>query len=85
VSKVVPDGELVGAGIAFAQEVAKKSPLGVGNAKQVLNASFEAGTGVAAAMRLEREVTARYCLTSEDAYEGLQAFAEKRKPNYRGR
>lgn len=84
VSKVVPDADLLDAGIAFAKDVAKKSPLAVGNAKRVLNAALEEGTGVAAAMRLEREVTARYCLTSHDAHEGLQAFAEKRKPNFTG-
>lgn len=85
VSKVVPDAELIDAGVAFAREVAKKSPLAVANAKQVLNTALADGTGVHAAMRLEREVTARYCLTSEDAHEGLQAFAEKRKPKFTGR
>jgi len=84
VSKVVPDGGLIEAAVSFARDVAAKSPLAVANAKQVLNAALEEGTGVPAAMRLEREVTARYCLTSSDAHEGLQAFAEKRKPNFVG-
>lgn len=85
VSKVVPDAELLNAGLAFARDVAKKSPLGVANAKRVLNAALSEGTGVPAAMRLEREVTARYCLTSDDAHEGLEAFAQKRKPRFTGR
>jgi enoyl-CoA hydratase len=84
VSKVVADADLIEAGMSFAREVAKKSPLAVGNAKQVLNAALEEGTGVSAAMRLEREVTARYCLTSNDAHEGLEAFSEKRKPRFTG-
>ena len=85
VSKVVPDADLIAAGEAFAREVAKKSPLAVANAKQVMNSAWAEGTGVPAAMRLERAVTARYCLTSEDAHEGLEAFASKRKPNFTGR
>jgi enoyl-CoA hydratase len=84
VSKVVPDDQLREAGIQFAREVAKKSPLAVANAKQVMNAGWSEGTGIAAALRLEREVTARYCLTSGDAHEGLAAFAEKRAPQYTG-
>ncbi|MCU4183885.1 enoyl-CoA hydratase/isomerase family protein [Acidiferrimicrobium sp. IK] len=85
VSQVVPDGELLDAGIAFAAEVAKKSPLAVANAKSVLNTALRDGTGISSGMRLEREVTARYCLTSEDAHEGLLAFADKRKPAFTGR
>jgi len=85
VSKVVDDAELKEAGMAFAREVAKKSALGVANAKQVLNSGFLEGTGVPSAMQLERETTARYCLTSVDAHEGLQAFAEKRTPRFVGR
>ncbi len=84
VSSVVGDGELIKAATDFATEVAKKSPLAVANAKRVLNAALWEGTGVAAGLRLERETTARYCLTSDDAYEGLIAFAEKRRPQFRG-
>lgn len=85
VSKVVEDDELRAAGIAFAAEVAKKSPLAVANAKSVLNTGFWEGTGIHHGLRLEREVTARYCLTSEDAPEGLEAFAAKRRPEFTGR
>lgn len=85
VSSVVADGALVDAAVKFAVGVAKKSPLAVANAKQTLNAALFSGTGVEAGMRLEREVTARYCLTSEDAHEGLDAFASKRAPQFTGR
>lgn len=85
VSKVVDDGALLEAGLAFAREVAKKSSLAVANAKRVLNAGFLQGTGVPGALQLEREATARYCLTSVDAHEGLEAFAEKRAPQFVGR
>lgn len=85
VSRVVDDGDLVPAAVEFAAGVAKKSPLAVRNAKQVLNAAWWEGTGIAGGLRLEREVTARYCLTSEDAHEGLDAFANKRRPQFTGR
>jgi enoyl-CoA hydratase len=85
VSRVVADGELVAAATELTRDVAKKSPLAVGNAKRTLNAAFFAGTGIPAGLRLEREVTARYCLTSADAAEGLEAFAAKRTPQWTGR
>jgi enoyl-CoA hydratase/carnithine racemase len=84
VSRVVGDGELIDAGIAFAADVARKSPLAVAHAKRVLNASLWDGTGIAAGLRLERETAARYCLTSDDAREGLLAFSEKRQPHFTG-
>jgi enoyl-CoA hydratase/carnithine racemase len=85
VSRVVPDGELVAAATELTRDVVKKSPLALGQAKQTLNTLFFAGADVPTALRLEREVTARYCLTSEDAPEGLDAFAAKRTPQWSGR
>jgi enoyl-CoA hydratase/carnithine racemase len=84
ISKVVPDDQLLAAGIEFARAVAAKSSLAVANAKQVMNAAWSEGTGISGALRLEREVTARYCVTSADAHEGLAAFSEKRSPRYVG-
>jgi enoyl-CoA hydratase len=85
VSRVVADGGLVAAATELTREVIKKSPLALGHAKRTLNAAFFGGTGVEAGLQLEREVTARYCLTSSDAPEGLEAFAGKRAPQWTGR
>lgn len=85
VSRVVPDGELLAAATELTRGVLKKSPLALAQAKQALNALFFAGSDVPTALRLEREVTSRYCLTSEDAPEGLDAFAAKRAPQWTGR
>jgi enoyl-CoA hydratase len=85
VSKVVPDDQLLAAGLEFSSHVARMSPLAVANVKFVINESLEAGLGVAAQMRLELERAARYNLTSHDAAEGLIAFSEKRTPKFQGR
>jgi len=84
VSRVVPDDELLASGIAVARGLARRSPLAVGHAKQVLNAAYWEGTAITAGLRLEREVASRYGLTSSDAHEGLAAFAEKRPPRFTG-
>lgn len=84
VSKVVEHDDLVNAAIEFTREVAKKSALAVANAKQVMNSAWAGNVSIDAGLHLEREVTARYCLTSDDAPEGLAAFAEKRAPRYVG-
>ena len=85
VSRVVPDERLLDAGLEFCAEVAAKSPLAVANAKQVLSQLWADNGSVEAGLRYELERDAYYCLTSEDAPEGLAAFSEKRPPRYKGR
>jgi enoyl-CoA hydratase len=85
VSRCVADASLIDEGLAMAAEVANKSPLAVANAKYVLHSIWAEGMTVEAGLRLERERNAYYCLTSEDAREGLAAFAEKRPPRFTGR
>jgi enoyl-CoA hydratase len=84
-STSVPDDELLAAGLAFAAEVAAKSPLAVANAKQVMNQLWADNGSVEAGLRFELERDVYYCLTSHDAPEGLAAFAEKRPPRFLGR
>jgi enoyl-CoA hydratase len=85
VSRVVPDAELLSTGFELAGEIARKSPLALANAKEVLTAIWREGMTLEAGLRFERERNAYYCLTSEDAREGLKAFAARREPRFRGR
>jgi len=84
VSRVVDDERLLDAGIELAALIAEKSPLAVANAKEVMHAIWAGNVPVEAGLRLERERNAFYCLTSHDAREGLEAFADKRRPRFTG-
>ena len=85
VSRVVPDDELLAAGLEIAHQVAIKSPLAVANAKHVMTTIWAESLGVSAGLQLELDRNALYCLTSQDAPEGLLAFSEKRPPKFTGR
>ena len=85
VSRVVADADLHDAGLELAEQVARKSPLAVANAKEVMTTIWSAQLPLEAGLRYERERNAYYCLTSEDAPEGLRAFSEKREPRFKGR
>jgi enoyl-CoA hydratase len=82
VTRVLPDDELLSAGLTFAESIAGKSRVGVENVKYVINAGLASGTGLDDALRLERERAVSYCLTNGDSLEGLTAFAEKRRPDF---
>ncbi|HET6873556.1 MAG TPA: enoyl-CoA hydratase/isomerase family protein [Acidimicrobiales bacterium] len=85
VSRVVGDDRLLDTGLELAREFADKSPLALRNAKQVMHRIWADNANIDAGLRFELESDAYYCLTSEDAPEGLAAFAEKRRPRFRGR
>lgn len=81
VNRVVEDDQLMAAALDFATEVAGHSPLALAEVKRVMTHN----TRDAAAAQLERETVMRYLLTSSDVIEGLEAFAEKRRPVFTGR
>jgi enoyl-CoA hydratase len=66
----------------IAHEIAAKSPVGVRLAKEAVSQAFE--TTLAAGLDAERKAF-HLALSSEDGQEGLQAFLEKRKPEFKGR
>jgi enoyl-CoA hydratase/carnithine racemase len=84
-SRTVDDDMLLDTGVELAEGIAEKSPLAVANAKHVLQSLWSANTTIDDGLRIERERNDEYCLTSHDAREGLEAFAEKRRPRFEGR
>ncbi len=82
VSRVVPVKKLKEEALAAAGKIAEKSLLASAAAKQAVNQAFE--TTLAAGLTQERALF--YALfSSEDQKEGMNAFLEKREPQFRDR
>lgn len=80
-NRVVPEDELMEQALAWAGELAAKSPLALRYAKQALNAAME----ISVADTISYEATLQHlCVTSDDAKEGVAAFIEKRAPRWQG-
>ena len=82
VSRVYPVETLVEEAIGIARTIAGQGRLAVYAAKEAVDASFE--TGLAEGVRLERRLF-HALFATEDQTEGMAAFAEKRKANFRNR
>jgi enoyl-CoA hydratase len=82
VSRVVPADKLLDEALAAAAKIAAQSPLAVMMNKELVNAAFETtlATGVGMERRLFHSLFA-----FEDQKEGMAAFVEKRKPDFKGR
>ncbi len=82
VNKVVPVEMYLFEAVQLAKEIAQMSPVAVQLAKEAVNRSFE--THLDEGLLLERK---NFYLTfaSEDQKEGMKAFIEKRKPEYKGK
>ena len=79
---VVSDEEIEARVRAYADTISRNAPLTIRAAKASLNA-FERYSDLAAARDVAPLVDA--CFESDDYKEGRRAFAEKRKPDFRGK
>lgn len=82
VNRVVPVEVYLQEAVKIAQEIARMSPLAARLAKEAVNGAFESHLGEG--LLFERK-NFYLCFSSEDQKEGMKAFIEKRKPDYRGR
>jgi enoyl-CoA hydratase len=82
VSRVVPAADLVDESLKAAQKIAEFSLPAVIMAKEAVNRSFE--TTLAEGLRFERRLF-HSMFALEDQKEGMAAFVEKRKPEFRNR
>ncbi len=82
VSEVVPDAEVEARAIALASQIASYSPLAVQQIKELIVAGQDASLD--AALRLETKAL-HILFSSQDQKEGMQAFVDKRNPDFQGR
>jgi len=81
VNRIVEPDRLMPAALELAGEIAKNGPIGVAQAKFAINYGIEASLGVALSLESKAyEVT----IPTKDRLEALAAFAEKRKPVFKG-
>jgi enoyl-CoA hydratase len=81
VNDVVPPEELMDAAKAMAKRFMKNGPLAVGLGKAAVNNGI--GLDLKRALFLEAELEAT-AFSTEDRHEGMNAFIEKRKPEFKG-
>ena len=81
INRVVPVELYLQEAINLASKIAAMSPIAAKLAKEAVNRSYE--THLEEGLTLERK-NFYLAFASEDQKEGMQAFIEKRKPNYKG-
>jgi enoyl-CoA hydratase/carnithine racemase len=81
VSEVAPDRDVVPAALAMARDLARLPPLALMQIKEAILAGQDAG--LEAALMLERKAF-QLLFASTDKREGMQAFLEKRQPEFKG-
>ncbi len=82
VNRVVPVSDYLNDAIKLAEEIASRAPLAVRAAKKMINASYESFLAEGLA---EEKQTFYNLFSTEDQKEGMKAFVEKRKPEWKGR
>lgn len=82
INRVVPVEVYLEEAIRLGQEIAERAPVAVRLAKEAINKAFE--TSLADGLEFERRLF-YFLFATEDQKEGMRAFIEKRKPEWKGK
>lgn len=82
INRVVPAETTIAVAQAWAREIAEKPPLAVRMGKEAVNKAFE--TPLAEGLAAERRAF-YFLFATEDQKEGMRAFLEKRRGEFKGR
>ncbi|KPK89537.1 MAG: hypothetical protein AMJ88_17400, partial [Anaerolineae bacterium SM23_ 63] len=81
VNRVLPPGQLINEARALAVRIASQGPVAVAQAKRAINQALQTGLDAGLAFELEAVMET---FTTDDQKEGMTAFLEKRRPEFKG-
>jgi enoyl-CoA hydratase/carnithine racemase len=85
VNEVVPPDELAARGVELAAEIGSLAPLALAGNKRILRELVRAEGALDEATERELIALRESCFSSDDFYEGVRSFGEKRSPRWTGR